>query len=139
MLPKKITYTDFNGEEKTETFYFNLTEAELAKMQLSSTASLDVMIKNLIETDDREKIVEIFDKIILMSYGERSIDGKYFKKEDSIRGRYADDFKASGAYNALFMELVTDTNAVTDFINGILPTKLKEMNAANAENHPALK
>lgn len=139
MLPKKITYTDFNGEEKTETFYFNLTEAELAKMQLSSTASLDVMIKNLIETDDREKIVEIFDKIILMSYGERSIDGKYFKKEDSIRGRYADDFKASGAYNALFMELVTDTNAVTDFINGILPAKLKEMNAANAKNHPALK
>lgn len=139
MLPKEITYTDFNGEEKKETFYFNLTEAELAKMQLSSTASLDVMIKNLIETDDREKIVEIFDKIILMSYGERSIDGKYFKKEDSIRGKYADDFKASGAYNALFMELVTDTNAVTDFINGILPAKLKEMNAANAENHPALK
>ena len=139
MLPKKITYTDFNGEEKTETFYFNLTEAELAKMQLSSIASLDVMIKNLIETDDREKIVEIFDKFILMSYGERSIDGKYFKKEDSIRGRYADDFKASGAYNALFMELVTDTKAVTDFINGILPAKLKEMNASNAENHPALK
>lgn len=136
MLPKEITYTDFNGEEKKETFYFNLTESEIARMHLASTAGLDTMIQRIVESDDRQKILDTFEEIILMSYGERSIDGRYFKKEDSIRGKYADDFKASGAYDALFMELITDEKAAANFINGILPTKMKE---GSNQNHPALK
>jgi len=136
MLPKEITYTDFNGEEKKETFYFNLTESEIARMHLGTSVGLDVMLQRIVEADDRQKILDTFEEIILMSYGERSIDGKYFKKEDSIRGKYADDFKASGAYDALFMELISDETAAAKFINGILPTKMRE--AAN-QNHPALK
>lgn len=137
MLPKKITYTDFNGEERTETFYFNLTEAEIAHMHLASDAGLDKKIQRIVDADNHEKIVDAFEEIILLSYGERSEDGRLFKKEDSIRGKYVDDFKASGAYNALYMELVTDEKAAAEFINGILPAKIREGNTN--QNHPALK
>lgn len=32
MLKKEITYIDYNGVERTETFHFNLSKAELMDM-----------------------------------------------------------------------------------------------------------
>lgn len=40
MLEKVITYTDYDGNERKEKFYFNLTKAELTEMELSMREGL---------------------------------------------------------------------------------------------------
>lgn len=135
MLAKKIKYTDYNGEEREETFYFNLTEAEVSEMQYTVKGGLDGLLKTIIETKDQPKLVELFKQLILKSYGEKSNDGRYFKKRDSVRGEYVDDFVATEAYSVLFMELATDANAATEFVNSVIPTRFLN---AGGEKHPVI-
>ena len=80
MYAKKMTYTDYDGNERTETFYFNLTKAELTEMELSSEGGLSKMIQRIIDSQDSTRIITIFKDIILRSYGEKSPDGKRFIK-----------------------------------------------------------
>lgn len=135
MLAKKIKYTDYNGEEREETFYFNLTEAEVSEMQYTVKGGLDGLLKTIIETKDQPKLVELFKQLILKSYGEKSNDGRYFKKRDSVRGEYVDDFVATEAYSVLFMELATDANAATEFVNSVIPTRFLN---TGGEKHPVI-
>lgn len=126
MLKKTITYVDFNGEERTEDFYFNLTKAELSLMQLSEKGGLDVVLDRMIQTRDEPSMIKMFKEIIDLSYGEKSADGRKFVKNDAI----LEDFKSTEAYSVLFMELATDSKAAADFINGIVP---KDVAAAVAQ------
>lgn len=117
MFKKEITYQDFDGTERTETFYFNLTQAEITKMELSTKGGLDVYIKKISSEQDTPKIIQLFEDLICASYGVKSADGKHFvkTKED------LDLFKSTQAYSDLYMELATDTDAATAFVNGITP------------------
>lgn len=117
MLKKTITYTNYNGETVTEDFYFNLSKPEIIKMQMSEEGGLDQLLDKVQKSKDSKKIMEIFDKIILKSYGEKSPDGKRFVKSDEI----SKNFQSSEAYNQLFMELVTDAKKAADFVNAIIP------------------
>ena len=130
MLKESIAYTDFNGEERTEEFYFNLTKAELVELETSMHDGLSEAIKRIVAEDNQENIVKIFKEIILKAYGVKSIDGRRFVKNQEIR----DDFAASEPYSVLFMKLATDTEAATAFINGIVPTDLNKTATANAAN-----
>ena len=127
MLIKAISYTNYNGEKKTKNFYFNLTRTELAKMELMEKAGLEETIKQMINTDDRAKILELFDSIVLGAVGEKSADGEEFIKSDEIRER----FKSHPAYDELFMELL-NTDAMADFISKVIPQDL----AAEAKKNP---
>ena len=129
MLKKTITYTDYNGITRTEDFYFNLTKAEIMEMQLSTNGGLDVMIKKIIDSQDAPSIIKIFKELILKAYGEKSDDGKRFIKSKEI----SEGFAQTEAYSQLFMELATDTDAASKFVNGIVPV------ADNNANHPAIK
>ena len=125
MLKKTVKYIDFDGNERTEDLYFNLTQTELTEMSVMKDEGLDVYIKRIIESKDSREILETFKTIILMAYGEKSEDGKSFrKKKNGIR--LADDFEQTAAYDALFVELATDEKAAADFFNGIIP---KQVNA----------
>lgn len=117
MFKKTITYTDYNGTERTEDFYFNLTKAELMEAELSANGGLEAMLKKIVNSKDAPKIVEMFKKIILMSYGEKSDDGRRFIKNDEIREAFAQ----TEAYSELFMELSTDAEKAAAFVNGIVP------------------
>jgi len=117
MLRKSITYTDYNGAERTENFYFNLTKAELMEMELSVSGGFTDMIQRIIDAQDTPTIVKIFKELILKSYGEKSPDGKRFVKSAEL----ADAFAQTEAYSNLFMELATDSKAASDFVNGIIP------------------
>ena len=130
MLKESIAYTDFNGEERTEEFYFNLTKAELVELETSMHDGLSEAIKRIVAEDNQENIVKIFKEIILKAYGVKSIDGRRFVKNQEIR----DDFAASEPYSVLFMKLATDTEAATAFINGIVPADLNKTATANAAN-----
>lgn len=128
MLKKTITYVDYDGNQQTEDFYFNLTKAEITKLFMSPKGGLDTMLKKMVRETNTGKIVETIEKIILMSYGEKSFDGKRFIKEDPKTGRpLYKDFKESPAYSALFMEIIEGGDAAAAaFINGVIPQTVAE-------------
>lgn len=117
MLKKTITYTDYNGQERTEDFYFNLNKAEIAEMEMSTTGGLTEMINRIVAAKDAPSIIQIFKKLILKAYGEKSLDGKKFVKSDEL----STAFSQTEAYSKLFMELATDDKAAANFFNGIIP------------------
>lgn len=117
MLKKKITYTDYNGTERTEDFYFNLTKAEIMEMELGTSGGLAEMIQRIVDAQDAPSIIKVFKDLILKAYGEKSPDGKRFIKSKEI----SESFSQTEAYSQLFMELATDSVAAAEFVNGIMP------------------
>ena len=117
MLKKTITYNDYNGTERTEDFYFNLTKAEIMEMEMSTSGGLAEMITKIVATKDAPAIIKIFKELILKAYGEKSPDGKRFIKSEEI----STAFSQTEAYAQLFMELATDADAASTFVNGIVP------------------
>lgn len=122
MLTKTITYTDYNGVERSEDFYFNLSKAELMEMQLSTTGGLDEMIKRIVKTKDFPALVGIFKELILKSYGEKSPDGKRFIKSESLKN----EFMQTEAFSNLFMELATNEESAAAFVKGIIPSDISK-------------
>lgn len=123
MLKKTIKYTDYEGVEREEDFYFNLNKAEVMEMQLSTDGTLTKLIQKIIAEKNVPKLVEIFKQLILKSYGEKSLDGKRFIKNDQL----LEEFTQTEAYSNLFMELSTDADAASAFVNGIIPKDLVDM------------
>lgn len=117
MLKRELTYTDYNGVERTEPFYFNLTKAELMEMEMSTTGGLAEMIQRIVAAQDAPSIMKVFKELILKAYGEKSADGKRFIKSPEL----SEAFAQTEAYSELFMELATDADAATKFINAIVP------------------
>lgn len=122
MLKKTITYIDFDDNERTEDFYFNLTKAELTEMEVSTSGGLTKLLEKLISEKDNTKIVDVFKDLVLRSYGEKSPDGRRFIKNQEVK----DAFAQTQAYSDLFMELSTSAGAATIFVNGIIPEALKD-------------
>lgn len=120
MYKRTISYTDYNGVERTEDFYFNLTQAEVTEMELSVDGGLVEMIKRIVAAQDGKQIIATFKDMILRAYGEKSPDGKYFIKNQEIRDRFAQ----TEAYSKLFMELATDAKAASAFVEAIIPKKV---------------
>lgn len=132
MLKKVFKFTDYNGMERTETHYFNLTKSELMKKEMSINGGLTEMIKRVSETLDAPVIMEIFEDLILSAYGKKSDDGRRFIKSKEL----SEEFKQTEAYDQLFMELITDSKAAADFFKGIVPEDAAEQ--IDKANHPAL-
>lgn len=119
MLTKKtITYVDFDGEDKTEDFYFNLTKAELTELASDYPEGLDVYINRIVKEKDQYNLINLFKKIILKAYGEK-INGKFLKVHDGAP--VWEGFYASDAYSSLFVELSSDEKAAEDFFKAIVP------------------
>ena len=117
-IKKTITYTDYNGTERTEDFYFNLSKAELMEMEMSTTGGMIELIQRIVASQDSPAIIKIFKDLIMKAYGEKSLDGKRFIKSEEISNAFAQ----TEAYSQLFMELATDADAAAKFVNGIIPS-----------------
>lgn len=128
MHVRKITYTDYNGTQRTEEFYFNLNKAEIAKMEMGVDGGYGNMLKRIIEKKSGPEIMDTFNKLILQSYGVKSLDGKRFEKSPELSAA----FEQSEAYNVLFCELVTDAQKGAAFVNAILPNELIEQAKSQA-------
>lgn len=140
MITKTITYTDFLDEERTETFRFNLSEAELMKWELSKEGTLTEHIKRIQETVDIPKLIDLYSELIDRSYGIMDPTGrKFVKTKESL-----EDFKATNAYSDLYMELATNQDKGAEFIAGVVSNKLKKLmdegvkNGTIDQNHPAI-
>ena len=117
MLKKTITYTDYNGHQRTEDFYFNLNKAELVELELSASGGLTVMMDRIIAAEDNPTLFKIFKDLVLKAYGIKSDDGRKFIKNQEVR----DDFAQTEAYSVLVMELVSDAEKAAEFFNAIIP------------------
>ena len=120
MLKKTVTYVDYNGMERTEDFYFNLTKAEVAEMELSVQGGFSKMLEEIVASKDNVQIVNLFKQMVLKSYGEKSPDGRRFMKSEEITQAFAQ----TEAYSEIFMELALDEKKAADFVNGIMPANL---------------
>lgn len=129
MLKKTIAYTDYDGNDRKEDFFFNLNKAEIVELELGTTGGLTKTLEKIVQEKDNKRIVEYFKSIILKAYGEKSADGRRFVKSQELR----DAFEQTEAYAELFMELSSDAKAAAEFIAGIVPKE-----AAKAVNQPAL-
>ena len=105
MLKQTRTYTDYDGNERTEDFYFDLSQAEIMEMELSTAGGMQNFLQ----------------KIILKAYGKTSDDGRLFIKKPE----YIDEFVACPVYSDLYMELCTDSDKAAAFMNAIIP-KIEE-------------
>lgn len=130
MIKETIEYTDYNGTDRKEDYYFNLTEAELMEMEMSTNGGMTGLINNIIAAQDAPAIIAIFKDLILKSYGQKSLDGKRFIKNQALR----DEFEQSPAYSQLFMKLATNSDDAAKFINGIMPAKLADQVSAMLPN-----
>ena len=129
MLKKTITYTDYNGSERTEDFYFNLSKAEVMEMDMSTSGGLAGMLQRIVAAQDAPAIIKIFKDLILKAYGVKSPDGKRFIKSEEL----ATEFSQTEAYSILFMELSTDADAASEFVTGIVPVDKDQIEAAKAQ------
>lgn len=126
MLKKAIKYTDYNGVEREDTYYFNLSKAEIMEMELSTVGGFAEMIEKVVAAQDTPTIVAIFKDLILKAYGEKAPDGKGFMKLDEDGRPLSRKFSQTEAYSTLFMELATDAEAAAAFINGIVPADVAQ-------------
>lgn len=122
MIKKTIKYTDYNGDEREEDFYFNLTKAEIMEMQLNQDGGLAAKIQEIVKAKDVPAIIRVFKDLLLKSYGKKSDDGRFFIKNAKLR----EEFEESPAFSEIYMELATDADKASEFVNGIIPPQLKE-------------
>ena len=120
MLKKTIAYEDFDGNARTDVFYFNLTKTELTEMENSIDGGMKSFLERMIETQDVKEMFVFFKQFIVMSVGLKSDDGRRFMKSKEI----ADDFIASAAFDVLFLEMAQDASATAEFMKGVLPADL---------------
>lgn len=130
MIAENIKYVDYNGVERNEKFFFNLSKAELMEMELGTTGGLSETIQRIIQTQDSPQIIKIFKELLLKAYGEKSADGKRFIKVDENGRRLALDFSQTEAYSKLFMRLATDADYAAKFVKGIIPADI-DIDTAN--------
>lgn len=120
MLKKTITYTDYDGMERTEDFWFNLSKTELTKLDAELPGGVLGVLRKIIDKKDRKALVDFIETLILRSYGEKTLDGKRFVKTPEM----AEEFMQTPAYDELFMIILSDTDSQTSFINGVIPQSM---------------
>ena len=117
MLKKLIKYTDYDGVERSENFFFNLSKAELMDMELGTVGGMRQLLQSIIDKQDIPKIIEAFKTIIFKAYGEKSADGRRFIKSKEL----SEAFSQTEAYSELYMSLISNAEEAAAFINGIVP------------------
>lgn len=137
MLMKTIEFEDYDGNIRKEDHYFNLNEAEVIKwLTTTGDYTLDKVLDRLSNERNGKKIMDIFEGLIHLSYGKKSLDGRRFEKSDEIWN----DFYQTEAYSVLFTELVTDAKKAAEFVKKIIPkslsTKVEKIIKENPEQLP---
>lgn len=133
MYSKEITYIDYDGNERTETFLFHLNKAELIEMDMSESGGLEKTLRKIIAEQDGKRIFEMLKMIIMKSYGVKSLDGRQFVKSDEL----SKEFIQTEAYSELVMEMFKDADKAAEFINNIVPKDVADA-VANSETNGSI-
>lgn len=122
MYTKTVKYTNFNGEEKTKDVYFHLSKPELMEMEIATSGSMSDRIKSALASKNDESLFMMFKEFLFKAYGVKSVDGEQFEKSEELSRK----FEQSPVYDALYMELCTNTDAAIEFFTGIVPKDLAD-------------
>lgn len=109
-------YTDFNGVEKEEDFYFNLSKADILKMELSEEGGMDQRLNRLVKTKDMKEAIKVFEGLLLLSFGIKTDDGRFVRSEEARQA-----FVSSAAYSEIYFELATNPEEAQKFVNNVIP------------------
>ena len=120
MVKKTITYTDFEGNEVTKDFYFNISKMEFRELDRRIPGGLERFIDTVRTEKDPDKMLDLMNLLILESYGEISEEGR-FVKEDARGRRLSNYFKISEAWDVLFTNMLQNENELSEFLTGIVP------------------
>jgi len=129
MIKKTVTYKDYNGLERTESFYFHFNEAEILEMEMSEEGGFAERIQRIIDAKEQSQLIKVIKKFVLDAYGVKAEDGKRFIKNDEVRAAFVE----SPAYPIIFMELVANDAVASEFVNRVVPEDMKERLAALAK------
>lgn len=121
MIQKKITYTDFDGTERTEVAYFNLTKTELEEMNLSHHGNYADQLQAIVNAKDIPTVMALFKAILMKAYGIKSEDGRHFRKSEAI----SKDFEDSAMYDALMIEMLQNEDSAAELFLGMIPADMQ--------------
>lgn len=116
MICKTINYTDFNGNQRTEEFYFNLTDQEITELELTTEGGFRKMIDRIVAAKSQTELVMLFKDLIMKAYGKKGLDGRTFDKSPEVKKEFA----STQAFSDIYMELVTNTDKAVEFFNGVV-------------------
>lgn len=141
MLHKKITYTNFDGNEETVDAYFNLSKTECIDLNLEyeSEGGLVGHLKGLIKDSNggeiRQKPAVDFVKLLVnKAYGVRPKDNpSLFLKEDDNGRPLIAKFKQSAAYDAYVYGLLSGAESLDEFAENVMPAVSDEQKAEAAK------
>lgn len=133
MIKETIKYRDFDGTEREEDFYFNIKKDELLRFESKRKGGLEKVLHRIMQEQDVSKVYTLFEEIIELAYGEKSLDGKYHEKSKKKFKR----FKSTEAYSELILKLIKNEGEyASKFINGCLPSDMQdEMGRALPQDH----
>lgn len=124
MYKKTITYTDYDGVERTEDYYFNLSQAEIVEKQMTTEGGYSKMLERIVKANDTPVLFKEFKDLMMLAYGEKSADGKRFVKVHRDGHRLADDFAQTEAFSIFLVELVSNSKVAAEFVRAIIPGKI---------------
>ena len=129
MLTKTITYNDYDNNERTETLYFNMNKMELTEFaadlpddvfkNVSGVKSIQD-VANVVNKMGSRGIIKFIKELVLRSYGIKSEDGRRFIKSKEL----SEEFSQTIAYDMFMSELMSDDNAASNFVNGLIPASM---------------
>lgn len=138
MFKHTIKFTDYDDVEREEDYYFNLSKAELMRMEMSQYGGMEALLQKIVKEQDTKRVYNMFEEIVQKAYGVKSDDGKQFIKNEEILNR----FVQSEAYSELIMQMLNDPDFANKFIRGCFPKDIqaemdKQENALpKKENNP---
>ena len=127
MFQKEVSYNDlFTGELKKKTLLFNLTKKELMDYAASQeTRDLSAYIAKIQEDEDKSKMYNLFNDLVLRAYGERTETGGFTKK-DRFGNPLANEFETTEAYSNFIVGMLEDPsgNALNEFFAKVIPAEM---------------
>lgn len=122
MIKKTVTYTDYNGVERTESFYFHFSEAEILDMEMSTEGGFAERVQRIVDAKQQTELLKVIKQFVYDAYGVKSDDGKRFIKNDEVKTAFIE----SPAYSKIFMEMLGDDKIAAEFVNGVVPANMKD-------------
>ena len=109
MYKKTITYTDYDGNERTENLYFHVKKSQIIEMELRTPGGLRKKIEEIIAVNDIAGLIDTMNAFMRMAYGVKSEDGRRFIQKTPEGRSLFDEFVETEAYEKYMDMLLDDT------------------------------
>lgn len=137
MRKETIKYSDFDGTNREEIFYFNLTRAECVALHMQTTGGLPAVLEKIVKANDIGTIYATFEDLLGRSYGVKSDDGRRLMKGKD--GELFLAFKETNAYDELMCKLISIPGYSADFFSEVIPAEaLEELSNTIDKNASAI-